>query len=179
MLGIMVPVMCLGMSLAFQELANTMSVVPAEGAPSSQSLDTQQLTRQLFTHPVVLVGMGLASVLMAAVAMVYWVANCVVVSEQQTVLASWRQALGFCRQNLSVVLVVGLLTYAVGLVISPLSLVGQLGIVKEPWILVALAVWYSAFLGYWGVLLAGLSMSLYLARRQACGQRQPELAAMA
>jgi hypothetical protein len=119
--------------------------------------------------------MGISSILMAAVAMVYWVANCVVVSEQKSVLASWSQSLRFCRKNFSAVLVVGLLTYAAGLLMSPLSLVGQLGIVKEPWILVALAVWYSAFLGYWGVLLAGLSMSLYLARRQACGQWEPGL----
>jgi hypothetical protein len=116
---------------------------------------------------------------MAAAAMVYWVANCVVVSEQETVLTSWRRSLRFCRQNFSAVLVVGLLSYVVGLLTSPLTLVGQLGIVKETWALVGLAVLYSALIGYWGVLLAGLSMSLYLGRRQASGQPEPELSAMA
>jgi hypothetical protein len=176
MFGIMIPTMCLGMSVAVQEMAKTIQNTWAEGAPSPAPPDTQELTRQLFSNPFLLAGMGLSSVLMAAVAMVYWVANCIVVSEQQPVLASWGRALRFCHQHFPVVLVVGSLSYIVGLSIAPLSLAGQLGIVKEPWALGGLALAYSALIGYWGVLLAGLSMSLYLARRQPSGQREPELA---
>jgi hypothetical protein len=97
-----------------------------------------------------LAGMGLSSVLLAAVAMVYWVANCVVVSEQRTALRFWGRALRFCQQNLGGVLVDGALGYVAGRSITPLSLVGQLGIVKEPWVLGILALVYSALIGYWG-----------------------------
>jgi hypothetical protein len=137
-------------------------------------LDPQQLNRQLLAHPVMLAGMGIASLLASAVAMVYWVASSVVVSEQGRVLASWRKALHFCRQNFPALLVVCLLTFAVGFVTAPFSLAGQLGFVKELWALVALALVYSALVGYTGVLLGGVIMSLYLARRMPSGQPEPE-----
>ena len=112
-----------------------------------------------------LTALGISSVLMVAVAMVYWIASCIVVSEQESVLASWGHSLRFCRQNLAVVVVAGLLFFGVGLLISPLSLVGQLGIVTNPWALGAMALVYAALIGYSAILLAGLSMSLYLGRR--------------
>jgi hypothetical protein len=170
MVGIMLPVMCLGMSLAFQEVAKAGPDVPP---------NTQQLTRQLLMHPVLLGGMVTASLLASAVAMVYWVANCVAVAEQQRVMASWRKALHFCRQNFPAVLAVWLLSFAVGVLISPLSLVGQLGIVTDLWALVALALAYAAFIAYWGLLLAGLSMALYLSRRHPAEAPEPALAALA
>lgn len=176
MFAIMAPMMCVGMSLAFREMTEIMNAAQAEGAPGPQPLDSQQLTRQLYANPIVLTGMAISSILMAVVAMVYWIANCVVVSERQPVLASWRQSLRFCRQNVAVMLVMVLCFLGVGFLISPLSLVGQLGIVKNPWVLGALALVNCAIIGYGAVLLAGLSMSLYVARRLPSQQKEPELA---
>jgi hypothetical protein len=183
MIVLMVPVMCLGVGLYFQyvaELEELAKPVTPEGNAVPQPPDPQQLTRQLLLHPVMVVGIAIASLLAAAASMIYWVANCMLVCEREGVFASWRKALRFCRQNLPAVLVVLLLSFAVGLLISPLGLLGQLGIVTELWALVSLALVYAAFIGYWGVVLAGLVMSLYLARRPLPpGQGQPELPAVA
>jgi hypothetical protein len=122
-----------------------------------------------------LVVMLIAMLLMMAAATVYWVSCCVIVSEQGRVLASCRQALRFCRQNFPAVLAVWVLTFAVSVLISPLGLVGQLGFIKDLWALAALALLYAALIGYWGVLFAGLIMSLYLARRSPSGELEPRL----
>jgi hypothetical protein len=175
---ILLPVMCLGTGVAFQQMTQAMPTVSGEGVPPSQPFDPQQLTRQLLLHPVVLAGMVIASLLMSAVSMVYWVANSIVVSEQEGVLTSWRKSVRFCRENFSAVLIVWLLTLAVGVLMSPFGLVGQLGIVKEFWALVALALLNAVLIAYWGMLLAGLTMSLYLARRQPSGQLEPVLPAL-
>lgn len=159
MLAIMVPTMCLSVGLAFQEVARV-----AQDAP--QPLDTQQLTRQLLLHPVMLAAMLIATSLAMAVGMVYWVASCIVVAEQERVIASWRKALHFCRENFSAVLTLGVMGLVLGVLSSPLSLASQLGIVRDLWAVVGLALVYSVLVAYSGVLLAGLSMSLYLARRQ-------------
>jgi hypothetical protein len=158
-LAIVVPVMVLSMSLAFQELAKAVPAGPDEVIPSPQ-----EFQRQFLSHGGILSMIVINSLLMSAVAMVYWVANSIVVVEEGRVVASWRKALHFCRENLSAVLVVWLLAVAVGLVMLPLSMAGQLGLVNDPWILIGLAVVYAALLGYWGVLMAGLSVSLYLGR---------------
>jgi hypothetical protein len=164
----MVPAMCLSAALGWQALA-----VYAEPGqpPPSQPPDPQQITRQLLMHPLFLASVLILSLLASAVGMVYWLANCVVVTERERVLAAWEKALRFCRQNCSAVLAVWLLTFTVGLLISPLGLVGQLGIVKDLWVLVPLALLYAAVIGYLGVLLAGVNLSLHLARRPSSGQR--------
>jgi hypothetical protein len=162
---IMVPVMFLSVAVAY-EMAKAMTAVPTEGTP----VDPQQINRQLLTHPVMLTTMVIASFLTSAVAVVFWVTSSIVVSEQARVIASWRKALHFCRQNFSAVLAVCLLIVAAGFVTAPFSLAGQLGVVKQLWALVALALVYSALIGYTGVLLGGLVMSLYLARRTPSGR---------
>ena len=80
-------------------------------------------------------------------------------------MAAWQKSLRFCRRNFSAVLVIWLLTLAIGILISPLSLVGPLGLVKVVWVLAVLALLYSAIIGYAGVLWAGVGMSLYLGRQ--------------
>jgi hypothetical protein len=159
---LMSPGMCIGFGLAFQEMAKAMPAVTEEG---SRPPDPQQLTRQLFVHPVVLVAMVVSVLLVSAASMVYWIANCIVVSEQERVMAAWRKSLRFCRQNFSAVLAIWLLSLAVGVLISPLSLVGPLGVISEVWVLAALALLYCAIIGYLGVLWAGVGMSLYLGCR--------------
>jgi hypothetical protein len=57
-------------------------------------------------------------------------------------------------------------------------LVGPLGIVTEPWALVGLALVYAALIGYSGVLVAGVSMSLYQGRRPISGEVSPEVSAV-
>jgi hypothetical protein len=166
----MVPAMCLSAALGWQALA--MYAEPGQ-PPPSQPPDPQQLTRHLMMHPLFLVGMAVLSLLLSAVGMVYWLANCIVVREKERVLASWEKALSFCRQNFSAVLAVWFLTVALGLLLCPLGMLGQLGVVKDLWVLVPLALLYAALIGYLGVLLAGVNMSLYLARRPASGQSEP------
>jgi hypothetical protein len=173
MLTLMVPVMCLSMSLAFQEMARFAQNAAVDGAPSPQPPHTQQLTRRLMTHPGMLAGMAIAMILAGAMGMVYWVANCIVVSEREPVIASWGKAIHFCRRNLAAVLVVALIPFAVGILTSPAGLVGPMGIVMELWALVGLALLQSALIAYWGVLLPGLVMSLYLARRPVLEQPGP------
>ena len=179
MFAVMVPVMGLFVGSAFQEMAQARSSELAEGAPAAQPPDPQHLTRHLLSQPAVLVAMGALSLLLSAVGMVYWVANCIVVSEEERVVASWRHSLRFCRQNLPAVAAVWLVNVVAGLLISPIGLIGVLGVVKEPWVLVAVALVYSAVIGCWSVLLAGLVMSLYLAGRSPAEQREPETSAMA
>jgi hypothetical protein len=170
MIAAVAPVICLGAGLAFQDLASTTPVQPGE--PSAAGPDPQQLQRQLLSHPAMLAGLVLVSVFMSAVGMVYWVANCIVVTEPEGVMAAWRRSLRFCRANFSAVVVVWLLNLVAGVVMAPLPLVGQLGYVTDPWALSVLAIIYSALIGYWGVVLAGLSMALYLGRRTASGQSE-------
>ena len=127
--------------------------------------DTQQFTRQMLTHPAMVVVMVIITFLASAAGMVYWVANCIIVSASDGVLASWRQSLHFCRQNLSAVLAVWLLIIAVSMLVTPVSLASQLGFVTDLWDVVGLALLQAVLIGYTGVLFAGLTMSLYLARR--------------
>ena len=176
LLGIMFPVMVLGAVLMMN---STLFTLPADGGTPPQPIDPQQLNRQLMTHPAMLAGMLISSFLASALGMVYWVANCIVVSERQRVLASWGEAFRFCWQNCSAVVSLWLVTTVVGIVVSPLGLVGPLGVVTEPWALVALALLYAALIAYGGILLPGVSMSLYLARRVPSGERVRELPAAA
>jgi hypothetical protein len=173
MFAVMVPVMCLGMGLMFQEMARFAPPDVAEGGPPPPFADPQQLTRQLLSRPAVLAGVGLAALLLSAVGMVYWVANCVVVADEEGVFDSWRKALRFCRHHLSAVLVVWLLNVVGGVLVSPLGLLGSLGVVQDPWVLVAVGLVYAAVIACWGLLLAGLVMSLYLARGSPAEQPEP------
>jgi hypothetical protein len=164
----MFPVGCL-VGLAFYEVEALGSAV--EEAPASL---------WLLSKPLFFAAIGISSFLASVAAMIYWVANSIVVAEQEAVLASWRKALLFCRQNLAAVLLMWFLAMAVGLVVSPLGMLDQLGIVKELWALVVLALVYAALIGYSGVLLPGLIMSLYLARRpQSSGRLESGLSAVA
>jgi hypothetical protein len=182
MIVLMAPLMCLVMVLYFQQSAvvEAWATTSPEGDALPPPPDMQQMTRHLLSHPAVVAGMVIGALLASAASMIYWVANCLVVCEREGVWASWRKALRFCYDNLSAVLVVLLLSLVVGLLISPLGLLGQLGIVKELWPMVGLAVGYSALIGYWGALLAGVVMSLYLARRPLPPQQgEPGLPAVA
>jgi hypothetical protein len=184
MIVVLSPVMCLAVGLAFQDISEVERlggpVTTAEGKPVPEPPDPQQLTRYVLLRPVMLAGIAIASFLVSAASMVYWVACCRVVCEGDGVFASWGKALRFCRANLPAVFVVLLLSFAVGFLISALGILGQLGIVKDMWALVVLAVVYSAFIACWGVLLAGAVMSLYLARRPPLpGQLEPGLSAVA
>jgi hypothetical protein len=172
MLAVMVPAMCL-VVLYYQDMSRAIDAA-AEASPP-QFPDVQEMNRQLLLRPAMLLGMGTASLLVSAVGMVYWVANSIVVAEHKPVLVSWQESLRFCRQNFSAVLLVWVVNVAAGIVTSPLSLVGPLGIVGNPWALVGLALVLSAVIGYWAVVLAGLSMSLYLARRAPAEQPAPGL----
>jgi hypothetical protein len=167
MFVVMVPAMGLFVGYAFLELAQ-----------AAELSDPQELTPLLLSRPAVLVAMGALALLLSAVGIVYWVANCIVVSEVERVGASWRRSLHFCRRNFAAVLVVWLVNVVAGLLISPIGLVSAWGIVKEPWALVAVALVYSAVIACWSVLLAGLVMSLYLAGRSRAEQREPETSAM-
>jgi hypothetical protein len=173
---IMMPVVSLMMFVMFQEVSALGSAV--EDTPQ----DFQHLSGHwLLLHSWMLIGMMvIACLLMSALAMVYWVASCVLVAEQGGVLASWRKALRFCWDKLAAVLAVWLLTVGIGVVTAPLGLAGQLRIVTELWVLVPLAVVNAALIGYVGVLGMGVTMSLYLARRtssapwrgcQSCGEK--------
>jgi hypothetical protein len=176
-MAIMVPVMVLSMSRAFQELEELAGPVSAGPDAVNPPPNPQEFQRQFLTSPGILTAMVIASLLMSAITMVYWIANCIVVSERQRVFTAWRKALCFCRDNLSAVLAVWLLAFAAGIVMTPFALAGQLGFVSDPWILAGMALVYAALLGYWGVLLAGLSMSLYRGREAPSPRREPALAA--
>jgi hypothetical protein len=173
LIAVMVPVMCLSFALYFQEMSRAIDAAAEASTP--QDTDIQQMNRQLLSHPAMLLGMVMGCLLVSAVGMVYWVANSIVVAEHARVKVSWRKSLHFCRQNFSAVLPVWLVNIGAGVVTSPLSLVGPLGIVMNPWALVGVALVYSALIGYWAVVLAGLSMSLYLARRTPGEHPVPEM----
>jgi len=173
MVVVIAPVICLGAGIAIQDQLSNLAAQTADGTSSAVTPNPQQIQRQLLSHPAMLAGMALGSILVSAAGMVYWVANCVMVTGQESVFAAWRKSLVFCRENFFAVLVVWLLNLLAGVVMAPLLLVGQLGFVTDIWILCLLGLAYSVLIGYWAVVLAGLSMSLYLHRRVGAGQLAP------
>jgi hypothetical protein len=155
-LVVVVPAACVAVGLTVQTVANSSGEPPAAG----------EINRQLFRHPAMIAVLVIGIVVMAASGMIYWVANCRVVAEGEGTVTAWRKAVTFCRENFAAVLALWLVNFAAGVAMAPLGLLGQLGVVTDWWALAALGVVYSALIGYWGVVLAGLCMSLYLARRQ-------------
>jgi hypothetical protein len=153
MMAAIFPLVCVGAVVAVQSTAGAAEPPPGE------------VERQLLSHPVFLGGMVLVSVLSSAVGMIYWVANCVVVAEGRSMGASWRSSFQFCRRNFPAVLAVWLVNLVAGAVLAPLGMLGQFGVVSSTWGLSAVALIYSLLIGYWGVIVAGMSMSLYLGRR--------------
>jgi hypothetical protein len=151
---LLLPVMAYAIRLAMQA-----------DALGSAAPDTPMMTRPLLSEPALIAAMVAISLAASVLGMVYWVANCVVVAEGERVIASWRRSLRFCRDHFAAVLVLWLVNLGAGLVMSPFGLLGSLGIVRQAWVLVPLAVIDAALVGYWGVVLAGLVMSLYLASR--------------
>jgi hypothetical protein len=175
MLAVLVPVMCLGAGMVIRDYAGAdRAIQPYAEAGPAEVPTPEELNRQFLLNPVMLTVIVVASLLASAVGMVYWMANSIVVAEQEGVLVAWQKAFDFCRRNFSTVLAVWLLSFAVGVVIAPLGLAGQFGFVRESWLLVALALGYSALVGYWGVILAGLTMSLYLGGRGQARRPEPE-----
>jgi hypothetical protein len=170
-LVLMVPVMVLAMAKAFEQLSS-LPTGPNEAVPSPNPVEFQ---RQLLSQPGMVLGMVIGGLVMSAVTMVYWVANTIVVCDGERVFAAWRKALHFCRANLPAVFVVWLLAFAAGLAMAPLSMAGQLGFVTDLWALAGLAVLYAALLGYFGVLMAGLVVSLYLGRGAPAEHTGPAL----
>jgi hypothetical protein len=154
MFVLLLPVMAYAMWLAMEA-----------AALGSAAPDAPLMTGQLLSRPALIAAMVAFSVAASVVGLVYWMANCVVVAEGERVMASWRRSLHFCRQNVAALLVLWLVNLAAGLVLSPFALVVSLRIVTPVWVLVPLAVVYAALIAYWGLILAGLVMSLYLAGR--------------
>jgi hypothetical protein len=165
MIAAVVPLMCVGAIVAVQQ-TTTGAEPPAPG----------ELELQLLTHPVFLGALVLVSVLASALGMVYWVANCVVVADGGTVGTSWRKAFQFCRRNFAAVVAVWFVNLVAGVVLAPLGMLGQLGVVTGTWALLGLALAYSVLIGYWGVIAAGISMSLYLGRRAQSESQEPAVA---
>jgi len=162
-IAVIAPLMILAMVQAFQ----------ATGTPPGGVTDPAELNRRLLQDPVTVVLVVVALAVLAAAGMVYWMANCAVVTEQRTTLAAWRRGFAFCRRNISAVLSVWLINLAVGVVLAPPGMLGQLGLVSGWWVLAAAAVLYAAVTGYWGVVLAGLCMSLFLGRRTPAAPAEP------
>lgn len=153
MVLVVIPLMVLTVALVMQ--VEELSEVPKPG----------EIDRPILTYPLVLGFMAVAMVLVSVAGMVYWMANCIVVAERKSTLNAWRMALGFCRRNAAAVLLLWLLNLVVGVLLAPIGLLGQWGVVTNGWALAALAVLNSAAIGYWGVIVAGMCMTLYLNRR--------------
>lgn len=164
---VMLPVMCYAVLMVFQALKLTVE------APAAPPPAAQQFTLQFASLGVVGVGLVILTLLTAAIGMIYWVANCILVSTPIGVFASWRQSLRFCRQNFAACALVCLLIVVVSVLIAPLGMAAQLGWVTNPWAGAAVALLYAALIGYIGVICASLVMSLYWARRAPADQ--PEL----
>jgi hypothetical protein len=172
---LMLPMIAVSMGIAIQMMAQ----VEALGSSVDEAAPPPTLdTRQLFSYPLMVAVTIVTSLLVSAAGLVYWLACSMVVVEQERVLTAWKKALTFSRRNLPGVLAVWLTISVVGFVLMPLGMVGPLGIVSAPGILVPLALVYAAGIGYVGVLTAGLVMSLYLARRNEARKPEPELAAV-
>jgi hypothetical protein len=158
---VMAPFMCLMMAMVFQVFLLTPEAPPAD----------QQFTRLFLMNPVTMwTSMVVVTLLAAAVGLVYWVANCLLVSTSAGVIECWRQSLRFARQNPSAWIAICLLIVAVSCAIAPLGMAGQIGLVTSPWAVAGIALGYAALIGYTGVLFAGLVMSLVLARRVPAAQ---------
>ncbi len=160
---IALPIMCLTFAVVLQ-----VELLGVE-APAAPPPDAQQFLLKLLAHPATWVGIAMLMLVAAAVGMVYWVANCMLVCTRAGVFACWRQSLRFVRWNCAAWIAVCLLIVAVSAAITPVGLATQLGWVTNPWAAAAVALGYAALIGYTGVLFAGVVMSLYLSRRTATG----------
>jgi hypothetical protein len=156
------PVVILAAALAMQEVEE-LGGLPEPG----------QLDRSIPRHPVMLAIMVVAMAVVSVAGVVYWMANCIVVAEREGTVAAWRRAFAFCRRNAGAVLSLWLVNLVVGLVLAPLGMLGQWKIVTAWWALAALAVLQAAVTGYWGVVLAGMCMSVYLDRRTPVEDPEP------
>jgi hypothetical protein len=162
MVAVVVPIMGLVARLAY------------EVEQLGEVAESEQLHPLLFPwSPLVFALMAAMMVVVSVAGMVYWTANCIVVAEGKKPIAAWRQALAFCRRNAGAVLALWLVNLVVGLLLAPLSLLGQWGIVTAQWAVLALAVVYSAVIAYWSVIVTGMCMSLYLERRSLAGWSEP------
>ncbi|MBO0698377.1 MAG: hypothetical protein J2P46_08290 [Zavarzinella sp.] len=172
MMAVVFPLICAGAVIAFRETADLMR--PADRAATAPRPPAAgELEWRLLAHPVFLGGMMFVSLVSSAVGMIYWVANCAVVAEPESLGAAWRQSWQFCRRNLPAVMVVWLANLAAGVLLAPLGMLGQLGVITNPWVLSAVALVYAGLVGYWGLVLAGLTMSLYLGRRAPARLAEP------
>jgi hypothetical protein len=166
-LAVVIPLMILAMALTF----------PDALASPVRPDDQAQVNRHLVQHPVV-IGLVLVSMfVLTAAGMVYWMSNCFVVAQRESTLAAWGRGFTFCCRNVPAVLAVWLLNLAVGLFLAPLGMLGQLGVITEWWVLAILALLNAAATGYWGVVVAGLCMSLLLARQMPAGTAEPTASA--
>jgi hypothetical protein len=156
---LLAPVICVLAGLVVQAM-----MLNAEAPPDGQPFARQFLA---LSEPLTIIGLAVFTALAAIITMVYWIANCMLVSTSAGVFACWRQSLRFARHNVPAWLAVWFLIVAVSCLIAPVGLATQLGWVTNSWEVVALALLYAALIGYMGVLFAGLLMSLYLARRRA------------
>jgi hypothetical protein len=153
-IAVVFPAMILAVALA----------LPDAWASSVAPNDQAQVNRQLVQHPAVIATVLVSMLVLSAAGMVYWMANCVVVAERESTLAAWVRGFSFCCRNVPAVLAVWLVNLAAGVILAPLGMLGQFGIVTEWWALAALAVLYAVATGYWGVVLAGICMALFLSR---------------
>lgn len=169
MVAVVVPLMCLVARLAYE--------VDRLGEAVAESEQPHSLL--LPWHPLVLAIMAVMMVLVSVAGMVYWMANCIVVAERKSTIAAWRQAVTFCRRNAGAVLMLWLVNFAVGVLLAPLTLLGQWGIVTAQWAVLALAVLYSAAIAYWSVIVTGMCMSLYLERRPLAEWSEPAVPSVA
>jgi hypothetical protein len=150
---VVIPLMCLAAFLALQ--VEQLAELPQPG----------QTDRPFLAPLAMFAVLAAAMVVLSVAGMVYWMANCIVVAEGESALAAWRRAFTFCRRNAAAVVGLWLVNLVVGVLMAPLGLLGQWGVVTAWWALAALAVLNSAVIGYWGVVLAGMCMALYLDRR--------------
>jgi hypothetical protein len=156
-LVVVIPAAAVAAGVAVQRAATS------SGEPAAPG----EINRQLLQHPAMIVVLIIGVMFTTASGMIYWVANCRVVADGEGTLTAWRRAATFCRENFAAVLVLWLVNLVTGVALAPVGLLGQLGIVTDWWALAAVVIVYAALIGYWGVVLAGLCMALYLARRKS------------
>lgn len=128
--------------------------------------EQQQIAQLFLLQPLTGTVLAVFAVLSAAIGMVYWIANCMLVTTSAGVFACWKESLRFARRNGAAWLAVWLLFIAVSCLVAPVGLATTLGWVANPLAVMVVALAHAALIGFLGVLLAALVMSLYLARRR-------------
>jgi hypothetical protein len=157
----MLPVMCFGMIMGMQQAAEAMRSGQADPA------QIQQMARNLYKQPLYLALMAFSMLAMTVLGLLFHITNAAIVCDGERVMAAWSRSWRFFQENFGAMAGLGLINIGLSIPAGAFGVVSGMMLVESLAVLLAGALVQSVFISCLFVLGAGLSTSLYLARRPA------------